>query len=698
MILQKSKKETIFFRLFCLALLGKLLLGGLFSSDYQDEMFRPFVSRFLAGVGTSDWNVYQYYYENGLIRAFPYLPLLLFIESAGGALAKVLQLLGVNSIFITNLAFKLPLFLFDLLGYYYLVNMFPEKKHYVIVLYYCSPIVLYACYMHGQLDMVSTVFLLGSLYYLRRIGRHRLGASAMMFSAAFLCKTHVIAVLPFIALYIWHKFGLGKTLRYMLSFLAVTGACIVPFWSEGLLYRVLLNQDQGALLQFTVSIGGVEIYVSLLAVLLIYLAALKIWAFSDDLLVFFCGTIFAIFLAACRPFTGWYVWVVPYIVIFFITMPTGRLINAFTYILLNVFYLVYFVFFHISDYTDLILLGKGLGYLKIDNPFIASVVFTMMSAMLMYLVWQMYSLGIARNPFYRRRGEAFTIGISGDSGSGKSTLVDVLARTLGPRNIQSLEGDGDHKWERGDKRWNVYTHLNPDANYLYRQAQDLITLKSGGGVRRVTYDHSTGRFCEARRRETRRYVLLNGLHSLYLPQLRSHLDFKIYMDTDETLRRYWKLHRDVETRGQDVNTALANIEVRMADAQKYIYPQKQYADMAVRYYDRELHDYMEDSQVVLSAQVCLNAGLNLEPLFQELTSIDVTMERTYSADLTKQIIYIDGRKLQGKQIDYNSIAMRLNPSLDEITVESLVYEENIQGVIALIVLLFIDAKIRGDIS
>ena len=39
----------------------KLLLMGLFSSDYQDLMFIPFVGCFLGGK-----NPYQFYYDNGL--------------------------------------------------------------------------------------------------------------------------------------------------------------------------------------------------------------------------------------------------------------------------------------------------------------------------------------------------------------------------------------------------------------------------------------------------------------------------------------------------------------------------------------------------------------------------------------------------------------------------------------------------------
>ena len=56
----------------------KLILMGLFSSDYQDIMFIPFVDTFLSG-----HNPYDYYYQNHLISSFPYFPFMLLIESVG---------------------------------------------------------------------------------------------------------------------------------------------------------------------------------------------------------------------------------------------------------------------------------------------------------------------------------------------------------------------------------------------------------------------------------------------------------------------------------------------------------------------------------------------------------------------------------------------------------------------------------------
>ena len=113
-----------------IAVIFKLLLMGLFSSDYQDRMFIPFVENFLSG-----HNPYQYYYDNNLLYSFPYMPLMLLAESFGGG---ILALLDTGSVFFQNLIFKLPLLAFDLIGYVFYRKMNIRFK-YVYIFYFIPP-------------------------------------------------------------------------------------------------------------------------------------------------------------------------------------------------------------------------------------------------------------------------------------------------------------------------------------------------------------------------------------------------------------------------------------------------------------------------------------------------------------------------------------------------------------------------------
>ena len=121
------------------------------------------------------------------------------------------------------------------------------------------------------------------------------------------------------------------------------------------------------------------------------------------------------------------------------------------------------------------------------------------------------------------------IGIAGDSGAGKTRLLEKIEHLFGTgKDILFLEGDGDHRWERGDENWEQYTALDPQANYLYRQAENIKNLKRGNWVSRSEYDHDTGEFKEQERVDAKKYIVLCGLHSLYLPILRDELDLKIF--------------------------------------------------------------------------------------------------------------------------------------------------------------------------
>ena len=613
--------------------LGKILLMGLFSSDYQDIMFMRFVHGFLRQVGAGNlMNPYEYFRdEPGL---FPYPPLMLFIECVGG----IPSLLAGNSVFLRNFLFKLPLLAFDCLVLYWLVGMFPEKRKYTAVLYFASPVILYSTYMHGQLDIIPTAFLVGAVMYLTSRKRD-VRKYMLLLAASLLCKFHILAAVPVLFLFIVKRDGWMRALVMTALPLAVVLVCILPFWGYGFLHNVLLNNEQSVLTRIYFDFAGVRIYIPILAVLLIYLRMFTMGRVNRDLLYSLLGILFSVFLALVPPMPGWYVWVVPFITIFFIDIRAGRYQNLLIFVALNISYLLYFMLAHRTAYVDLYILGRSLDCLKTGGPLLVNLLFTVMTALLLYTIYMMYQSGVASNTLYQRRNRPFVIGVAGDSGSGKSSFTAMVERLFGSKNLLFIEGDGDHRWERGNAMWQHFTHLNPKSNYLYRQAQDLERLRNGETVVRVDYDHDTGKFTEGRKIKSRPYILLCGLHALYLPQVRSCLDLKVYMDIDETLRRYWKIQRDTASRGYTGERILEQIEERMPDAEKYIYPQKRYADLIVTYFDRGLSDCMAvDHKVALGLKVTLNMDINLEPLIEKLEAEGIRVSYDYDEELRMQSV------------------------------------------------------------
>lgn len=668
----------------------KLLLMGLFSSDYQNEFFMPFAAWFIEHGG----NPYEHFMNEG-IRAFPYPPVMLLLESAGAALVK---LCGGNSVFMSSLLFKLPCLFMDFLGLHFLVRLFPLKRRYAAVVWFASPVVLYAVYMHGQLDLIPTVFLLGSVYFISSKDKHRNLKGMLFLILALLSKLHILAALPLMLLYLYKRDGLSKTVGFAAGSLFGMLVGMAPFLSDGFCRMVLFNEEQRAVTYSALRFASVEVYAVIAAAVVLYMSAFRVNMINRNLLFSMCGMIFAVFLILCPPMPGWYVWVLPYITFFFMDVDMERYKNIAIYMFLNLLYLLYFVFFHSRDITDLYVLAIDLSCLKISSPVWRNIIFTMLTGALIYIVGSMYRLGITSNSYYKRKNIPFTIGVAGDSGTGKSTFIALVKQALGAEDLLYIEGDGDHRWERGNAQWQEFTHLNPKANYLYRQARDLRQLRLGNAVRRVDYDHDAGIFTDAKRIRPKSYVILCGLHAMYLPQTRKYLDLKIYMDVDENLRRHWKIQRDMEHRGYSKESILRQIEERIPDAVKYIYPQKQYADILICYYDNTLQEDVGQAHTdKISLRMTVSAAMDVEALVDELGMYGMMVSHDYSQDLRKQTIEIDAEELGRNVLAAEAIAGRIIPQLEEITKETFVVDNDMDAVVVLMLFLCISSKMRGEI-
>ena len=686
--MKKIKKFEIFI---VVVLILKIVVMGFFSSDYQNGLFMKFIYGFINEIRNRGFSNPYSIFKNE-VNLFPYPPTMFLIELVGGIIS-----IGAKSIFIKNILFKLPSLIFDLLGLYFLVKMFPDRRKYIGVLYFASPIIFYATYMHGQLDIIPTVFLLGSLYFL--INKRNNMIFSIMLALALSSKLHILAIIPLLYLYIYKKDGFIEATKSIgISFL-LTILIILPFFDtkNNFMKMVIMNKEQRGVTSIFLQYQNNRIYLSILAIMCIYLKAFSLKKINKNLLYSFCGVLFSIFLILVLPMPGWYIWIVPFITIFFVNISMDKYVNIYIYLFLNILYGIYFIFAHRTMHTDLYFLNYNLNFLKINNTLIINIIFTMLTAVLTYVSYMMYQLGIAESLFYKRKNKSFSIGISGDSGAGKSTLIEMIKNIFGEKNILFLEGDGDHKWERGDEMWKQLTALNPKANYIHKQADDLNNLRRSQNVFRVEYDHDTGKFTESSKVKSKPYIVLCGLHALYLPKMRKNLDLKIYMDVDEKLRRYWKIQRDVYHRGYSKEKVIESIEQRMPDAIKYIYPQKQYADILIKYFDKTLTDYtIENHDIKLDLEITLNADVDLDNFIFELRQEDIIVNHDYKEDLTKQVVVFSGESLSKKRINFSDIAERIIPNLDEILNKDLSYINNLNGIIEMIILISISHKMREE--
>ena len=185
----------------------------------------------------------------------------------------------------------------------------------------------------------------------------------------------------------------------------------------------------------------------------------------------------------------------------------------------------------------------------------------------------------------RQKERNMLINISGSSGVGKTTIATLIALVLSKLNntILHICGDDLHKWERGDKNWNLMTHLNPNANNLDLGKNHILNLMSGKHIYRDHYDHDTGKFIKNVKILPADVIINEGLHSLYNHDVCKIADLNIFVHTDTELKKEWKLSRDIQSRGYTEEQVLAAIRHRESDEKKYIQSQRSNADVIINF-------------------------------------------------------------------------------------------------------------------
>ncbi|HEY2898244.1 MAG TPA: hypothetical protein VGJ12_13980, partial [Gemmatimonadaceae bacterium] len=92
--------------------------------------------------------------------------------------------------------------------------------------------------------------------------------------------------------------------------------------------------------------------------------------------------------------------------------------------------------------------------------------------------------------------------------------------------------------------------------------------------------------------EPSEFLIVEGLLGLHTPQLRERYDVSVYLDTPEPLRHRWKVARDTSKRGYSETQVHELLGRRESVSQKYIRPQREHADMVVRFHpDSDYTDY-----------------------------------------------------------------------------------------------------------
>ncbi|MDP1557291.1 MAG: uridine kinase [Hyphomonas sp.] len=189
--------------------------------------------------------------------------------------------------------------------------------------------------------------------------------------------------------------------------------------------------------------------------------------------------------------------------------------------------------------------------------------------------------------------KSFLIAMSGGSGSGKSTLAAALLEQLGPGKAVMFGEDayyhpmsfyGAPKTEA--ERHVLVAGINyddPKSKEVDHLVSDLRALKAGETIQQPIYDYELhDRSEKTRRIESAPVLILEGIHALSMPKIRSFIDLSVYVDTPDDLRLARRIRRDVIERGRTVDSVLAQYMSTVRSAHyRWTHPAKFDADLVI---------------------------------------------------------------------------------------------------------------------
>jgi phosphoribulokinase len=175
------------------------------------------------------------------------------------------------------------------------------------------------------------------------------------------------------------------------------------------------------------------------------------------------------------------------------------------------------------------------------------------------------------------------LGIVGDSAAGKTTLSEGVVSLLGEDRLAIMCTDDYHRYDRAQRRELDITPLDPRSNYMDILAQHLRLLAAGEPILKPVYDHTDGSFGPPEYVVPRQFMVVEGLLALSTKPLRDCFAVRVYLDPPEDLRRRWKVRRDCSKRGYNPEEVLQELDRREPDSAAFIRPQRDIADMVVRF-------------------------------------------------------------------------------------------------------------------
>lgn len=204
------------------------------------------------------------------------------------------------------------------------------------------------------------------------------------------------------------------------------------------------------------------------------------------------------------------------------------------------------------------------------------------------------------------------IGIAGGSASGKSSIAKVLKDEFKDSQSVVILRMDDYYNDQSDlpmEKRLLTNYDHPFAFDIELLVSDLKKLKAREIVEKPVYDfmnHTRSHFTETIQPSD--VIVVEGLMTLDIEDVRNMLDIKVFVDTAADIRFIRRLIRDVNKRGRDMDNVIDQYinTVRVMHDQ-FIEPSKRYADIII---PEGAHNHVAIDLLITKIRSIINSSTN----------------------------------------------------------------------------------------
>src|SRR3989338_2008669 len=278
-------------KLFWGVLAFKIICLFFFASAYLKELFLPFINYFVLSGFKNPW---EFFYAQHLTKMYPYPTVMLILMSIPRVLFSWIlpnqwQAVAPMHLFVM----RTPLLFFDVFLLFLLSYFYPTQKKKLLLIYWCSPIIFFINYIHGQLDIIPTAIFFLSMILL--VNEKYLYASVTL-AVAMAAKTHILIAVPFVFVYMYRQKILTRLVFFYFTVFVLSYGLLISHYifSEGFRQMVFHTPEQKRLFEFTLPVStSLNILVCPAIAVLVFIKYVSYRKLNREIIFMFIGIVFA---------------------------------------------------------------------------------------------------------------------------------------------------------------------------------------------------------------------------------------------------------------------------------------------------------------------------------------------------------------------------------------------------------------------